>query len=148
MKVVFLDVDGVLNSYDYFSKFGKGFEWNILDKRIFDPATITRANKLSDLDVKFVLSSSWRGTDGFVKTLRQAGFRGELIGETPRVGRPRALEIAAYLRQEPTLKSFAILDDDSDMLHLKSRHVKTSYFQGGFQDSHLLQVLKILGFKK
>lgn len=145
MKVVFLDIDGVLNCHRYLSSLGPDVEWFETEGKSFDPKAIERVNRLVDAGAVFVLSSSWRGTPGLVEALHEAGFKGEFLGETPRIGRPRGLEINAWLREHPEVKKFTILDDDSDMAHLKPYLVKTNFFRGGLLDHHVEEALEMLG---
>ncbi len=57
MKIIFLDIDGVLN-HMYWLKKMKGVEG---DKKFFDPDCVRRLNTITDkTGAKIVLSSSWR----------------------------------------------------------------------------------------
>jgi len=120
MKVIFLDIDGVLNvipqGHDaYGGIFHSDFVENL--KRIID-----------ETDAKIVLSSSWRHS-GEAKMLAMWEFRnlpGELIGLTPDLYRfldfegertmVRGDEIQAVLDRETEITNYVILDDDTDML--------------------------------
>lgn len=93
MKVVFLDIDGVLNSKQYDHMKGpmpreivlysaEHARWDL------DPAAIARLNRIHTVvdDVKYVVSSTWRKTfelHELQEFLGAAGFTGELIGRTP-----------------------------------------------------------------
>ena len=138
MKIIFLDIDGVLN-------------WRGSDDRIdgfigLDPENIARFNKIIDAhpDAKIVMSSSWRhisahqttykSFDELVALLHARGLRGEFIGHTPIharglrgefIGhtpiffghRGRGHEIRAWMdgennRPEGTIDQFVVLDDD------------------------------------
>jgi hypothetical protein len=125
VKLIFLDIDGVLN-------------WIGTEDRIsgfigLDPTRIAQFNKIIDAvpDAKIVVSSTWRKTgmfgvyedfNGLKKLLADRGLRGEIIGHTPiHFGRRgRGQEIREYLDEEfqvenpgQTVDSFVILDDDT-----------------------------------
>lgn len=124
MKIIFLDIDGVLNWAGTPDRIGR---WTgLCDKRI------ARFNRIIDAhpDAKIVISSSWRdatmdgafdGFDELVDFLHKRGLRGDIIGKT--VVRfshvPRGVEIREWVerwtREHPqdTL-TFVILDDDAE----------------------------------
>lgn len=122
MKIIFLDIDGVLNHQ------------NMTDK-VMTPSgpvsasAVKQLNALTDAtDAKIVVSSTWR-FDGIpvFDSLKKAGVTGELIGMTGEGCKCcfRGNEILEWIRQNvKTLgvdsyhdfKNYVILDDDSDML--------------------------------
>lgn len=126
MKIIFLDIDGVLNNQIMYedrddiigSKGGK------LSKKC-----IEQLNELvSKTGAKIVLSSTWRTDDDVEEYLAAAGVTGEIIGKTPVLKDRFSLrgnEIHAWIVQNEQLlgkrydeyHSFIILDDDSDMLY-------------------------------
>jgi hypothetical protein len=135
MKLIFLDIDGVLNSVTYAKARYRAGEtgWDQID-----PAAITRLNRAVEYSgAKIVISSSWRKGFHFMvqrgakeadlgEWLRESkGLRADVIGMTPEQVRVegrrsyRGDEIQAYLDGLPEQpEAVAILDDDSDMLHL------------------------------
>lgn len=133
-KVIFLDVDGVLNSLP-FVRSVKGRE-SLLSH--LDPRAVrVFADLVHATGAEVVLSSSWRiivSLQQMAAWLRERGFTGRLIGATPhdvpapagRFSCPRGLEIQQWLDVHGTaVTSFVILDDESDMAHLEHRLVKT-----------------------
>ena len=131
MKVIFLDIDGVLNVIPQgHDAFGGIFHPDFVDnlKRIID-----------ETDAKIVISSSWRHS-GLQKMLDMWEFRnlpGEVIGVTPDLYRfldfegertmVRGDEIQAVLNIHPEITHYVILDDDTDMLkHQLGNFVQTS----------------------
>ena len=154
-KIIFLDIDGVLNGYNYinitlfsfFSKIGK-LEW--IKKRI-DIFGIHRRKvillhwivKLTG--AKIVMSSSWRGYFWKVpfdqKDIRQKRLESmlnryhiEVIDITPTSpDYNRGNEIITWLsRHENEVDSFVILDDERrDLEILKDRLVLTSALKPG-----------------
>lgn len=131
MKVIFLDIDGVLNVIPQgHDAFGGIFHSDFVDnlKRIID-----------ETDAKIIISSSWRHS-GLQKMLDMWEFRnlpGEVIGVTPDLYRfldfegertmVRGDEIQAVLNIHSEITHYVILDDDTDMLkHQLGNFVQTS----------------------
>ena len=91
MKVIFLDIDGVLNSQDWYQK-----RSDLLDKKQvsdnypfyeFDPDAIDLLNYIIERTwAKVVVSSSWRRgrrSEDLQEILDRVGFIGEVIDVTP-----------------------------------------------------------------
>ena len=146
MKVLFLDIDGVLNSSNWFEysiycikndMYNRVLNFvEINDERIkyklnmIDDRAIANLNRIvEETGCKVVLSSSWRSSRESDNTfteyiLKLKGFRYELYGVTPRIwtkefGTQRGEEIQLWINEESKkneIESFVILDDDSDIL--------------------------------
>lgn len=125
--VIFLDIDGVLNQ-------GRQFLPRGADRRqlrtFVDPNAMLFLNKIvEETGAVVVISSTWRiGKDMFTlqDDMASAGFRGRVVGRTDAVPcvvhapakcseAHRGSEIATWLEEHPSVKSFVIIDDDSDM---------------------------------
>lgn len=142
--VIFLDVDGVLNSIDYAERCNaEGRRWG--GHHFIDPAAVARLDALvRATGARVVVSSSWRiGTRTWKlqRLLAEKGFTGRLDGRTPilrpwRGGRGRTRiergdEIACWMSQHGIeAERVVILDDDSDMAHLAPRLVRTAHGLG------------------
>jgi HAD domain in Swiss Army Knife RNA repair proteins len=143
VKVLFLDIDGVLNS----SQFNKALIRNVgrkglLIKEFCPLASSNLLEILSEVpDVKIVVSSSWRlheSLEGLRAILwANAGVPEErVIGATPCLQwddpekHGRGQEIQAWLDKHPEVTKFVILDDSSDMAHLKPHLVQTNWMHG------------------
>lgn len=134
--IVFLDVDGVLNSAAWFDTRGPRPPDRPLFDHNIDPATVTRLNRLcSATNAGIVVSSTWR-FGATVAELRldfqRVGCTAPIIGKTPERGRgPRCDEIALWLvRRVLPLPAFVILDDDADMFVLTPRLVRIDHAVG------------------
>ena len=170
-RVIFLDVDGVLNnvawreSQEYMSPPGtprelRGIQW-------IDPSAVERLNELVDHSgAEVVLSSSWRarGIERIQQMLELRGFRGQLIDRTPLpdehdpavfrrlAGKdsppdyvwPRGYEIQQWLDDQFDIESIVILDDSASMEHLMPWLVRTSISEG-LCDRHVIEALVMLG---
>lgn len=145
-RVIFLDVDGVLNHRARFtSDHKKG-------THVLCPiACGLFASFVEQHDIKVVLSSTWRIFDDHVHLLRCAGVldRGhddwrtkDLRGNGARGW--RGDEIAEWLSRHPEVEQYAIVDDDGDMLpEQMSRFVRTS-FDSGLQIDHINRLSQAL----
>lgn len=132
MKVIFLDIDGVLNVYcQSRDKYGCNFHQHLIDNL----QTIIDAT-----DAKIVISSSWR-VDGLAIMKSMWLFRnlpGDVIDITPDLyytysGKDgdddysRGDEIQLWLDKNPQVTNYVIIDDDTDMLQSQmDNFVRTS----------------------
>jgi hypothetical protein len=108
MKVIFLDIDGVLNT--------TATPKPARDSRVVDPMLLARFRKLLfDTDAEVVLSSTWRhDPDGLASAERMGiPFMDILPDMRPH---PRNEEIVAWLKAHPAVRRFAVIDDEDDCL--------------------------------
>lgn len=106
MKVLFLDIDGVVNCEKTFQR-----HRGVIG---IDPYMAFLVGKIVlDTGCKVVLSSSWRhGKMGMDEVERQVV---PLLDRTPDSSDGfRGGEIMAWLKEHPEVARYAILDDDSD----------------------------------
>lgn len=138
MKVLFLDVDGVLNSQRWPSSF--------MPERAIDPQAMQLLNDLvGRTGAEVVVSSTWRLLEpDMAGRLARNGFVGQVIGQTPEIrGAPRGREIVTWLSQHPDVERFAILDVNADMESLHYRLVQTS-FETGLEQAHVELAVSLL----
>lgn len=164
MKYIFLDFDGVLNSGQYFK--GPIFRQEsagLSEAHIalvstdihFDSEAVQLMSELVYLSkAQVVCSSTWRlnhSLEELNKMLKDRGATFQMIDVTPRgeprPGSPKIMrgdEIQTYLdRLSEPPESFVIIDDTSDMDHLRDRLVQTTW-EKGFRKNHLDWALRIL----
>lgn len=152
MRVIFLDIDGVLNSAAWYDQRGpRPVNRPLLDHSI-DPAAITRLNRLCDATgAQIVISSTWRhGTTArqFQEDFAYLGCTGRIIGRTPDLSNliprgTRGEEIATWLQLHGKVTTFVILDDDNDMGALSSHLVQTSH-ETGLTDADVDRAITLL----
>lgn len=133
MKVIFLDIDGVLNNANTKDRTPDKFIGieDIFVKRLVDIVRSTKA--------KVVLSSSWRTMKEdepdyiyMIDKLKSKGI--ELYSYTTKKGWNRAEQIKNWLSDKPEVDNFIILDDEFELEFAESDYtdnlVKTEYAIG------------------
>lgn len=122
MKIIFLDIDGVLNS-EIFAIKRKGH-----DIEQFCPTTVVNLNSITNkTDAVIVISSTWRKGKSLKRLaalLKKNHVTGKVISSTPILhfekynnSPPRGCEIAKWLKDNNEEDCrYVILDDDTDML--------------------------------
>jgi hypothetical protein len=125
-KVLFLDIDGVLNSHRTAIAFGSMFG---VDK--LDPIAVKLVRGIVDAaDACVVLSSSWRLIHDFRELGKQLDL--PIIDKTPSMLGPRGREIKAWLDGHPECTQYAIVDDDGDMLPEQMPYFVKTHMHDGF----------------
>lgn len=153
MKVIFLDMDGVLNCADTFNQPRSGRE--VVD----DAKVALLAGLIERTGAKVVVSSTWRFSGlGFMRdVLKRYGLANAddvVIDCTPDATRlshygsnyltpPRGQEIGLWLADHPEVEAFVILDDDADMTTFMPQLVKTT-FQKGLLPHHVAMAESLL----
>ena len=164
MKIIFLDIDGVLNSDVYCeSELYKQATVGMSDAKIMlvahhlhlDPDALALLNDLvTRSGAVVVMSSTWRikySPEEVTEMMKGRGSNFTVTASTPNLQRrmseyfSRGHEISAYLnslKEKP--ESFVILDDRDDMGNLKNNLVLTNP-KYGITISDVDKALKILG---
>lgn len=154
MKIIFLDIDGVLNSRAYDRK----RNWN--EQTDIDETRLPLVKKIVDeTGAKIVLSSTWKAhwdkqteecdEDGIYINQTFAKFGLEVYDKTPDLGIDfdRPDEIKAWLDgTRETIESFVIIDDYRYAWgKLSDRFVKTNpNFGLGLEEEHVQKAVEIL----
>lgn len=150
MKVIFLDIDGVLNNGNTFSsqrealieeaidKDGLSFS-DAMAKYMIEKHLVDNLNSIvNETGAKIVISSTWRkgsSIDRLQYIFNLHGFVGEIIDKTPVLDTFRGTEIQKWLDENKQLgvEKFIILDDDDDMGYLDYCLVQTCFVDGLIQ---------------
>ena len=108
MKVIFLDIDGVLNCKQ--TPNPRKFPF------IVDPVLLKRLNDLLKLtDAQVVLTSNWRYDPAGMFSAKHYGI--PFIDTTPDLPKePRRNPILDWLRRHPDVERFIVIDDEDDEL--------------------------------
>lgn len=144
-KVIFLDIDGVLNYIG--SRVKDGFY-------VMDETCVARLREVTlRHNARIVISSAWRKRDDWrehiTDSFADAGWPDPpIIDRTPNFYvLSRGREIQSWLKAHE-VESYIILDDDSDMLLRQWRYfIRTSMFAGGLKEEHIARIDHIWGKK-
>lgn len=167
MNIIFLDIDGVLNSMPYFEELKKSGD---VDNNKFHEISKFHLSMLSiiyhECNAKIVLASTWRDLyDGPSKDAYKmyqylvdslAKYDMYIFDKTPVINFDRPLEIHTWLNNhtEIEIDNFVILDDDYPEKEykkygLEEHLISTVYFcstisEGGLQQRHVDNAIKIM----
>jgi hypothetical protein len=167
MKIIFLDVDGVINSSrshnackrareKQFALFMPGDDdyLSALTKASIDPIAVELINFCAErADAKFVISSSHRlffqnevSLDRIKKYFLDLGIDAErIIGITPYLpNNPRGDEIQQWLDAHPEVTHYVIIDDSIDMLESQKKNFVLTTMENGFSYENFKKVVNLL----
>ena len=112
MKVIFLDVDGVLNSDEYFDKI-RNKKTTDIEREIDINKVIELKKAVDETGASVVLSSSWRYSSKLFNNLKQLFMNYNIVlGNTPLMRKDRGIEIKKWLEEHPDTEDYVILDDE------------------------------------
>lgn len=144
MKYLFLDIDGVLNHYEYYMREDK--DSNIpYPLNEFDPLCIERLKKvLEETGARIVISSTWREEgESYMKGIFKNLGLPDDFDMTPIDFRTRGEQVQEFLDQH-SCETYVILDDDSDFLDSQLSHFVKCSYNTGFDDYIMEKVMLIL----
>jgi HAD domain in Swiss Army Knife RNA repair proteins len=132
-RIVFLDIDGVLNNPGCYSDLGRKASGTHARPLCY---AIDALNRITDeTEALIVVSSTWRLAMPFCELyhiMKSWGIRGQIIGSTPKsaynngvilVSQSRGGEINAWLKDHE-VASFVILDDETNLAPVGHWHVQ------------------------
>lgn len=146
MKVIFLDIDGVLCSMRSsaalggYPAAGNPTSWGRFD----DVAIRLLQEAIRHTGAVVVLSSTWRNEANREALQWRLGIR---IADVTRAGtevEPRGAQIHDWLIRRPEVVSYAILDDDADMLQGQMPRLCQTSKRNGFLLAHYEQLCTLL----
>lgn len=165
-KLIFLDVDGVLNHELYYTEKDQQQRADEIGypQSEFDPKTIELINSVvKQTGAKVVISSCWRNNrtvEEINELFKSVGLNEDIAGKTPNlavydlatkqrtnISTPRGCEIAEYIHINYGYFNdvkYVILDDDSDMLLHQQKNFIWIDSYAGLTEEHVQQILKIL----
>lgn len=166
MKVIFLDVDGVLNSsLDFFELHYIGHHVNKGTKVLNRAALGLLKWIIDETGAKIVLSSTWRqnvSLDEFHKLIMKHEVyipRDVFVGRTGHHA-TRGLEVMEYIHQHPYIEEFVVLDDipthfneaffihadyDKDIDEVVGENVVITNHRHGLEEYQAFRAIQILG---
>lgn len=142
MKIIFLDLDGVLNNW-YHPDLIARENLNILKKILAlskAKIVLTSSNKypLQRQNIKTITGSY---LEKYVKIIQNEGI--SIYDVTPYVKEDRSLEIKAYLESNTNITDFVIIDDELVAPDFLKYQVLLDWDRG-LQEEHIKPVLAIL----
>ena len=174
IKIIFLDIDGVLNSNRYYVELDAKGELH-KDRDEFGGGFCSKSTKwlnklIDETGAKIVIPSTWRmsGEKEMKALWKKRKMSGKIIGITPRFDSilgtptyPRGVEIQWYYEEKHgfrhhyycfqeeeqsncMLESYVIIDDDCDMLYEQRDNFVRCDNLQGFLEEEYKQGLKIL----
>ena len=158
MKVIFLDIDGVLvtrnHLLDMVALGNTGADSNGL--HLFDPKCVDAFRKVMDAtNATIILSSAWKtfGTSIMDKLWLDRGMPGHIFEFTPtKLSCGRGTAIDMWLKDAKIrgldVDSFVIIDDDTfDMLISHTPNIVKTSFDDGLTDTLADDAIRILNTK-
>jgi len=155
--ILFLDIDGVLNTRMYMTRIyplknkeKDAIKWSQLD---VDPQAVNVLNIiLKTLNLAIVLSSTWRKIDWHREALFGVGidnYSKRLLGYTGSISSgERGEEIETWIKENDYRKPFIIIDDEvSDMGNMISHCLKINS-EIGLSEEHIPKAIQLFEFVK
>ena len=161
MKILFLDVDGVLNSMTHYHSVK-----NITEDPLDSASIHCLAQIIAATDATIVLTSTWRG--GWHKDPDRCQVQGKILNRylkkegleiydsTPSLdicdGSVRCQEILLWMKRCPyKIESYAIIDDADyhwENYGLSHRWIRTDFNQLGLEEKHVAPAIALLNKKE
>ena len=170
-KIIFLDLDGVLNTANYYDRLQhEHLPTEDIFGTMFDPNAVEQLSHIIDsTKAKIVISSSWRysGIANMRAMWKARQLPGEIYDITSlfvaddyirehmeeenfdfyeAMTSVREMEISAWLQEHPEVTSYVILDDQSTFRQLKEHFVQINP-KSGITNKDTEQVITILNSK-
>lgn len=150
-KILFLDVDGVLNHEKFYTERYERLKNGTYDKSWplceFCPESVSNLNRIvKETDCKVVVSSTWRSDDNLQDIFYAVGLDFTIYDITPyHVSRIRGTEIDMWLEaHKDEVESYVIVDDDDDMLdNQRNRFVRTEAYKDGLNVEKTEEIIRL-----
>ena len=136
-KIIFLDIDGVLNTEHYQGLLQyQGKPWQDEYGAFFDPKAVKQLKRIIDAtDADIVVESSWKylGLDAMKELWKVRNLPGTIIDITPSLlGKNKGVEIASWLSKYAKQDiRYVIIDDEYVILDSQLPHfILTNPYEG------------------
>ena len=151
MKVIFLDIDGVLNHEQHYKWLMETDEPTPMQRTYpyteFNPESCRLLREIIwETGAQIVVSSSWRldGEARLNSLFKRFGLP-RIYSITPCLNTERGIEIGVWLAAHPEVTNYVILDDDEDMnAEQKPFFIKTNPYEDGLNEDVKERAIQIL----
>lgn len=143
MKIVMVDVDGVLNTESSLRK-------RALNETGIDPYRVVLLHRILEATgAKVVVSSSWRLYPKSLEHVKKA-CTPHFLDVTPNPpGKSRGEKITHWLEDHPEVERYAVLDDDADAgIGHDGNFFQTNFYKDGLNEEIAEKIIKHLNNKK
>lgn len=142
MKILFADTDGVMNCFNSETE-----DKSNAIAALTVPDLVERVLTIrKETGCIIVCSSSWRRFGANLATLLQLGVLASPNDVTPYFNTPiRGEEIASYLKFNPLVTSYAILDDHANMLESQQARFVQTVANVGITETDMAKAIELLG---
>lgn len=149
MKVIFVDVDGVLNSDDFID--------SVKGSQDIDIKTILLLKRaVEETGAKIVMDTSFRYTKSFSNVQEMLLQNGIMFDKTPFIDNERGKEIKQYLAEHKDIEDYILLDDvifpdfDDELLNhlIKMDDTNSRGIGKGLQEKDIEEIIRRFGRKK
>lgn len=147
LKIIFLDVDGVLNNASTWKRRRPEGTYNHIHQT--EPELIDRLAQIVDrTKAKIVLSSTWRMDIQAISDLQEYFVKTHsmsILDKTPWLPETRGGQIDKwYKKYDDIISRYIIIDDDSDMLPEQLPYFIKTENRVGLLDQHVEKAVSIL----
>lgn len=151
-RVIFLDIDGVLNSEEYFIKRQKNWSGEFKFSYDLDTIAVERLNRIiENTKVEIVLSSSWRLSplNEVLNALRYKGFKHDISHVTTLIHMDRGLQILKFI-EENDVNDYLVIDDDSFDIgkYIPKEQFIHTRWETGLMDKNVEDIIKYFNKNK
>lgn len=146
MKILFLDIDGVLMSGDYLHQEVAAGRSSIPSNMVLPEDKILMLKEIIEATgAEIVLSSTWRIHDDIFINLQRQLYKHEMriYHWTGPCRHTRADEIREWLNGKSVAK-FCILDDCPEMAEFTTTNLVRTYWDYGLQQEHVQLAIDVL----
>ncbi len=153
MKILFLDIDGVLNNQTHFQN-------KQIDTSRFDKTNVSALNKIvEETNAKVVISSTWRvlySLEELKEIFKEEGVKADIMGYTESLHNvetfemaSRGFEISEWIRKNQNsfkngIENYAIIDDEDDFLDSQKEHFFPTDGTIGLTENNASKIIEFL----
>jgi hypothetical protein len=150
-KAIFLDIDGVLNSEEYYIHRQKDWSGKFKFSYDLDEIAIQRLNKIiENTKINIVLSSTWRlfQINEVINSLKYKGFKYDIEYVTTFIPMDRGLQILKFIKNNNVKDYIVIDDDDFDIkAYIPTENFVHTSFKYGLTDKNVDYIINYFNKK-